>query len=180
MATSRATRGEEAKRFRGSRASSTSYLLSMLGLGTSRRFAAAIEPLGLAPREYAILGALTAHDGASQTQLGERLGIDPSSMVVVIDRLEEAGLVERRRDPNDRRRHAIHLTERSAEVYAKARELALNLDRENLAPLNGDEREQLHALLVRLASGSPLGGGLPDMPRPPRVSRSDANGAERS
>jgi DNA-binding MarR family transcriptional regulator len=164
-----------ADRFRGSRASTTSYLLSMIGAATARRFALLLEEFALAPREYAILGTLRARTGISQAQLGEHLGIDSSSMTVVIDRLESAGLVERRRDPDDRRRYALHATDTGSELYAQAHQRALALNDANLAPLNPEQRVLLHEALMALAAAGHLSAGLPDMP--PRDPPADRRGA---
>ena len=73
-------------------------------------FAAALEPLGLRPPHFGVLTLIDAHPGSAQQELVERSLIDPSSMVAVIDELEELGLAERRAHPGDRRKHAVHLT----------------------------------------------------------------------
>ena len=83
--------------------------------------------------------------------LGQATGIDPSSMVSTIDELERAGLVERRRHPSDRRAHALHITELGHTTLAQGRQLAKKAQEDLLAPLDTDERKQLHDMLLRMA-----------------------------
>ena len=77
--------------------------------------------------------------------------IDPSSMVAVLDELEERGLAERRPHPTDRRKHAIHLTDRGSKTLDAAREAAISQAKEMFAPLSGDEVKTLRSLLRKLA-----------------------------
>jgi DNA-binding MarR family transcriptional regulator len=137
-------------------AQQTGFLLSKLGLATSRRFAQAMEPLGLDPRQFAVITVLGAHDGVAQQELADRLRIHPSSMVAVIDDCESAGLLERRRDPADRRRYAIHLTAKGRSLRTRAHQAAAALREEMFAELDEPERRTLHDLLLRLATAGPL------------------------
>ncbi len=66
--------------------------------------------MGLVLGDYAALETIAAHAAASQRQIAAAAGYDPSDMVVILDRLEEAGLVTRTRDPRDRRRQSVRLT----------------------------------------------------------------------
>jgi DNA-binding MarR family transcriptional regulator len=134
----------------------TGFLLSKLGLATSRRFAEAMQPFGLDPRQFAVITVLAAHDGVAQQELAERLRIHPSSMVAVIDDCETAGLLARRRDPGDRRRYAIHLTAKGRSLLARARDAAGALHDEMFGALDLAEQQQLHKLLLRLATAGPL------------------------
>jgi DNA-binding MarR family transcriptional regulator len=128
----------------------TGFLLSKAGRTQSVRIAETLEPLGLRPPHFALMNFVQRGEGCSQQQLGDRLGLDPSGLVGLIDELEEARLLERRRDPSDRRRHAIHLTARGKRKLARARELALQREAELLAPLSEGERELFHELLMRV------------------------------
>jgi DNA-binding MarR family transcriptional regulator len=134
----------------------TGFLLSKLGLATSRRFAETMEPLGLDPRQFAVITVLGAHDGVAQQELADRLRIHPSSMVAVIDDCESAGLLERRRDPADRRRYAIHLTAKGRSLRVRAEHVAAALREEMFAALDEHERKELHDLLLRLTRSGPL------------------------
>src|ERR1700730_13843480 len=128
----------------------TGYLLSRMGAFAQRRFAEQLVPVGLTPRLWGLLNVLAAEGAITQQALGACIGIDPSSMVATIDELEAKGLVERRPHPHDRRAHALHMTPLGRETLARGRQLARGAREELLGPLNKDERQQLHDLLLRL------------------------------
>jgi DNA-binding MarR family transcriptional regulator len=127
------------------------YLLARLGEASRRRFHKALEPEGLHPRHFGVMTMLAAHPGMSQQQLHEKTGIDPSSMVAVIDELQERGLAERRADPQDRRARQVFLTEQGVAALERIRGLAANLQHEFFGALTAEERKTLHALLRKLA-----------------------------
>jgi MarR family transcriptional regulator, lower aerobic nicotinate degradation pathway regulator len=127
------------------------YLLARLGEASRRRFAAALEPEGLHPRHFGVMTMVAAQPGMSQQLLHEKTAIDPSSMVAVIDELEERGLAERRPHPDDRRARMIVLTEQGEQSLKRIRTVAADLQREFFAVLSADERRTLHALLRKLA-----------------------------
>jgi DNA-binding MarR family transcriptional regulator len=139
---------EELARFPG-------YLLARLGESSRRRFREALEADGLHPRDFGVMTMVDAHPGMTQQQLHEKTGIDPSSMVAVIDDLEAAGLAERRPHPGDRRARSIHLTEHGQKTLAHVRKLAAGLGRELFAPLDAEELKTLHGLLRKLAGSDP-------------------------
>src|SRR5919109_4561697 len=89
---------------------SVGFLISQLGFFSSKRFMEALEPLGIGPREFLLMRFVAASEGQSQQTLAERLAIPTTRMVALVDHLEEAGLVERRPDPEDRRVRGVHLT----------------------------------------------------------------------
>ncbi len=127
------------------------YLMARLGEASRRRFHKALEPEGLHPRHFGVLTVLAAHPGISQQQLHEKTAIDPSSMVAVIDELEERGLAERRRHPADRRARQVFLTEQGEQTLKRIRTLVSGLQREFFGALTAEERKTLHALLRKLA-----------------------------
>jgi DNA-binding MarR family transcriptional regulator len=92
--------------------------------------------------------------------------MDPSTMVSTIDELESRGLVERRRHPTDRRAHALHVTDEGRATLARGRRVAAESQEELLAPLNAEERQGLHDLLLRVAeaAGSLTGPPAPGQP----------------
>ena len=132
----------------------TGYLLSRMGAYAQRRFAEAISATGLHPRMWGALNVLDSEEAMTQQALGQTIGIDPSSMVSTIDELEAAGLVERRAHPSDRRAHALHITDKGKQTLADGRKIAMSAQNELLAPLDAEERAQLHELLLRLALAS--------------------------
>ena len=127
------------------------FLLSWNGQRIRHRFAAALEPLGLRPQHFGVLQVIAAQPGTAQNELVARSMIDPSTMVKLIDELEQLGLAERRVDPHDRRRRAVHLTPQGTATLKQARAVANKTADETLAPLDQDERETLRVLLRKLA-----------------------------
>jgi DNA-binding MarR family transcriptional regulator len=129
----------------------TGFLLSRMGMVAQKQFAERIASIGLSPRMWGALNVLEAEGAITQHALCQGVGMDPSSMVATIDELEAKGLVERRQHPSDRRAHALHVTQAGTDVLARGRELARSAQQELLAPLDKEERQQLHDLLLRLA-----------------------------
>jgi DNA-binding MarR family transcriptional regulator len=127
-------------------------MLSSLGHAVAAKFSARLAPLGLEPREFALLRRIDVQQGSSQQALGERLGIPPSRMVALVDELEGRGLLERRPSPNDRRAHALYLTPAGKQILGKATQLAAALEGELTQTLDAAEHEQLVAMLDRLAA----------------------------
>jgi DNA-binding MarR family transcriptional regulator len=140
----------------------TGFLISRMGMVAQKGFAELIDSIGLTPRMWGALNVLDAEGEITQGALCKSVGMDPSSMVATIDELEAKGLVERRRHPTDRRAHALHVTAAGRETLQRGRLLARRAQDELLAPLNAEEREQLHSLLLRLAMASRDVGGAPD------------------
>jgi len=89
--------------------------------------------------------------GPTQQELAGLARIDPSSMVAVLDGLEERGMVERRIDPEDRRRRAVHLTREGERKWKELQAEARKNGAAFLSPLSADEREELNRLLRKLA-----------------------------
>jgi DNA-binding MarR family transcriptional regulator len=111
-------------------------------------------------RDFQILDALSAPAAYSQQDLGERLGINRTTMVKLIDRLERAGQVTRARNPGDRRSYVLALTDdgRSA---VKAMEPAMAAGDERLtAALTRAERDRLDSLLSTLLARTPAENGV--------------------
>ncbi len=131
--------------------SSTLFLLKRLGMTAKERSFDAYEAIGLHPYHYAILAVLDEGQRETQGAIADSLGYDRGQLVGLLDELEEAGLIERRRDEHDRRRHVVHMTAAGRKALAKTRALSDRIEEEFLAPLSPAEREQLHTLLLRLA-----------------------------
>jgi MarR family transcriptional regulator, lower aerobic nicotinate degradation pathway regulator len=132
-------------------ASAPGFLLSWNGQRIAHEFAAALEPLGLRPPHFGVMTLIETHPGCAQKDLVSRSLIDPSSMVAVIDELEQLGLAERRPHPSDRRKRAVHLTARGRRTLERARAAAIQTAEEVFAPLDQKERATLRTLLRKLA-----------------------------
>jgi len=132
----------------------TGFLISRMGLVAQRHFAERIATVGLTPRGWGALNVLDQEGPIAQHALGKCIGMDPSTMVSTIDELEADGLVERRRNPRDRRAHALHITDKGRRVLSEGRRVARGAQEELLSPLDPDERKLLHDLLLRLAEQS--------------------------
>lgn len=132
-------------------ASAPGFLLSWNGQRMAQKFAAAMAGVGLRPPHFGVMTLIDANPGSAQQELVDRSMIDPSSMVAVLDELEQMGLAERRRHPEDRRKHAVHLTAAGRRTLQQAREVAGRMAGEVFAPLDAREREALTQLLRKLA-----------------------------
>jgi DNA-binding MarR family transcriptional regulator len=128
------------------------FMLSSLGHAVAATFSARLAPLGLEPREFALLRSVGSSEGASQQATGERLGIPPSRMVALVDALEERGLLERRPSPSDRRAHALYQTARGKRLLAKATAVAAALEGELTEDLDAEQRARLMAQFDRMAA----------------------------
>src|SRR5262245_25022180 len=132
-------------------AMSSTFLLKRLAYAAKERSMRTYEELGLHPYHYAIL--LVLDDGSHETQgsIADALGYDRGQLVGLLDELEEHGLVERRRDPDDRRRHIVEMTPDGAKMLRKLRAVARRNEDEFLEPISEEQRGDLLELLQRLA-----------------------------
>ena len=119
------------------------------------RTAAALESLGLTTALFALLNVLGAREGAIQQELGSAMGVDPSTMVSLIDQLETAGLAKRRPRPTDRRAREVVITPKGRRVLEQARRSAMQVEDDVLRGLSPAERRQMLALLRRALDPAP-------------------------
>jgi DNA-binding MarR family transcriptional regulator len=131
---------------------STAFLLKRLGWAVKDKTFEALEPTGLSPYHHAVLAVLDEEPSETQAEIADALGYDRSHLVGILDELEEQGLVERKRDLADRRRHIVNLTPAGKKALAKLRTVAKRVEQEFFAPLDEKERKTLNELLVRLAA----------------------------
>jgi DNA-binding MarR family transcriptional regulator len=139
---------------------SVGFALSTIGYAVSHRFRSILAPLGLEPREFALLRAIGAGEGQSQQEAGERLQIPASRMVAFVDGLEARGLAERRVEPHDRRTRALYLTDAGRELLERAFALAAAYEQELCAGMSDEQREQLLELIWRVAGQLGLPEGV--------------------
>lgn len=127
------------------------FLLVQLGFHAARKFSELLAPLGLQPRQFGMLTQLAANEGRSQQAIGELMGLNPTRMVFLVDELEKSGLVERRRNPADRRSYALYLTGQGTDKLREAQRASAAHEREITTALNDAQRAELAALLRRVA-----------------------------
>jgi DNA-binding MarR family transcriptional regulator len=136
------------------------FLLSQVGFHSSRLWRDRMARLGLDSREVVLLRHVGAAEGQSQQALARALQIPPSRMVALVDGLEQRGLVERRPIPGDRRVRALHLSRKGRRVLRTVMNASAEHEDELCAGLDADEREQLIALLSRMAAEQKLPTGV--------------------
>jgi DNA-binding MarR family transcriptional regulator len=128
----------------------TGFLLARAHVRAHAAFQEALVPLELTPRSFGALTVIVEEGPLSQAALGETLLIDRTTIVAVVDGLERAGYVERRRNTADRRVHALEATPAGTNALRAAERIAQRAHDEMLADLSDAEREQLGALLARI------------------------------
>jgi DNA-binding MarR family transcriptional regulator len=131
---------------------STGFLLKRLGFSIKEKTVEAFEAQGANPYQHGVLCKLAESQAETQAQIADALGYDRSHLVGVLDSLEERGLIERRRDPVDRRRHLVTLTPAGEKALARVRKVVKQVNDSFLEPLDAAERKTLTALLARLAA----------------------------
>jgi DNA-binding MarR family transcriptional regulator len=119
------------------------------------RTAQALESVGLTPALFGLLNVLAARPGTNQQELGSAMGIDPSTMVSLIDQLEGAGLAKRRPHPKDRRAREVSITPKGRRLLERGRKLAFGAEDEVLGGLTAAERRELLRLLRRAFDSAP-------------------------
>ena len=110
-----------------------------------------LEPLGLSPREWGVLGTLAESGPLTQIDLARTLSVDRTAMVYLLDGLEERGLVRRVRNPRDRRAFLVNLTDDGRALQTRAAAALEGQADTLLEPLDAGERAQLVELLGRVA-----------------------------
>jgi DNA-binding MarR family transcriptional regulator len=127
------------------------FLLAQLGHHAATLFAEQVATIDLTPPHAGILRAIAADPGRSQQALSAQLGMLPSRVVVYVDELEERGYVERRRNPDDRRLHALYLTAAGKRLMRKLSQLARQHELRFAAALDPEQYSTLRGLLGAVA-----------------------------
>jgi DNA-binding MarR family transcriptional regulator len=126
-----------------------------------RRFDARARKLGVSRAQWQVLFVLSRTEGINQAGLAEALDVETITVGRMVDRLADAGLVERRADPADRRAWRLHLTDHAHPVLAELRLVADQVMAETLEGISEGERTLLAGLLTRvrgnLAPRAPAG-----------------------
>jgi MarR family transcriptional regulator, lower aerobic nicotinate degradation pathway regulator len=125
-------------------------LMIKLGRITMHRYTEALEPFGIRPRHVAALIELRDRGELTQQSLCGQLHLDPTNLVAILNELEEKGFAMRRRDPEDRRRHLVEVSEKGIAVIEKVSEVMDGVEAELLDGLEPAEREQLEVMLTSI------------------------------
>jgi DNA-binding MarR family transcriptional regulator len=127
------------------------FLLGRLGYELKKQAVEELEAAGYSMYDYSVMALLAEQACEAQTSIADVLRVDRSQLVGLLDGLEQRGLIERRRDPNDRRRHAVTLTRAGRQELGRLRMVVKRLEEEFLAPLDAKDRAELYELLMKLA-----------------------------
>ena len=133
------------------------YLLKHVQLRFFELTAAALAPAGINGREAAVLRAIDNPHPLAQGEIARRMGIDRTTMVALIDDLQERGLVQRRQDPDDRRKNVVELTDAGQDITRQATRIGEQAERTFLSPLSAGEAEQFKKTLYALLYSPPAG-----------------------
>lgn len=115
-------------------------------------FADSLKEVDITPGQFGVLVLISENSGLNQTRLGNGLGVDRSTVVAVIDRLQERGLVVRTPAPGDRRSYALQLSQAGHDLLAQAKKLVAAHEDRISEPLSEKERETLRTLLAKLSN----------------------------
>jgi DNA-binding MarR family transcriptional regulator len=133
-------------------AGSTGFLLAMLGIGFKARAVTEVEEAGFHLYDYSVLATLAEGERETQATIAAALGVDPSRVVALLDSLERRELVQRQRDPHDRRRHLVRITTAGERELARIRIVVRRIEDAFFESLDEESRAALHGLLTRLAA----------------------------
>jgi len=130
------------------------YHLRRAQIAVFQDFVRSVGAADMTPGQFGVLVVIDANPGLSQTQLGQTAGIDRSTVVAVIDRLEARGLVQREASPRDRRSHALHLSAKGKALLHELTAIVRAHEDHIVGDLEPAERETLIALLDRVGRAS--------------------------
>lgn len=128
------------------------FLLARSHLDAAAIAGEVLEP-GLSPKHFGCLSVVVAEGPLSQQALGERLRVDRTTIVALVDELERRGFLARRRNPIDRRAYALEATPAGRRWRARTEGKLVAAEDRILAPLDAEERERLRELLRKLVYG---------------------------
>jgi DNA-binding MarR family transcriptional regulator len=111
--------------------------------------------LGMRLKGYVALCYLRDRGAATQQELVEKMMVDPNNLVLLLNELEDAGYLVRRRDPDDRRRHIVELTDAGRRAIESAEQGMESVEDEILAALSAKERATLRELLNKALESAP-------------------------
>ena len=130
----------------------TAFLLARVGSAIKLTALEEFERAGFSLYQYSVLAVLAEGVKDTQATIADALDLDRGQLVGVLDGLEEAGWIERRRDQSDRRRHTVSLTPVGKKQLVKMRTIVTRIEDSFLAPLDDEARTALHDALLRVAA----------------------------
>lgn len=136
----------------GPLATMVGYQLRRANELTTKRFTTVLADMGITPGQIGALTLIANNRNLTQSALARGVGVDRSTMVAVIDRLEQMGLVARARAQGDQRAYALELTSAGATLMETLMSRLRSLEDELLTKLTATERDSLVLLLRRLAT----------------------------
>ncbi|MEV0260355.1 MarR family winged helix-turn-helix transcriptional regulator [Streptomyces sp. NPDC050617] len=137
------------------------FRLGVLGTLVTDQLVARLKSHDLKPKHVGLMTLLSAKAPASQLELARIMGVAPSLIVTLADHLAELGVVQRERDPDDRRRQLLTLSDRGQDLLTECAMASAALDAELTADLTPDETAALRTGLRKLAArtGAPVADG---------------------
>ena len=135
-------------------------MLAQLGSHAAQRFAELLAPWQLTPPDAGLLRKIGSSPGISQKALAEHLGIVTSRMVALVEHLHDRGLVERKRNREDRRNYALELTWSGRRMVAELSRIAAEHEEALCAALSEEEKLHLRDLCRRIAAEQGLKPGV--------------------
>jgi DNA-binding MarR family transcriptional regulator len=143
------------------RRSSVAFLLAQVGGLAAERFGERVAAIGLTRAQAGLLRAIASSDQPmSQQALATYLDLAPSRLVVLVDELADAGILERRPVEHDRRAYAVHFTTAGKELFGRLAFIGREHEQAFCAALTETERSQLAELLRKLADAHGLRTGV--------------------
>lgn len=109
---------------------------------------------GLTQAQWKVILALNIFAGLSQKELAEKIYLDGSTLVPIIDRMEKSGLVERKPDPNDRRNNRIFLTKKSESTVDSITDIILQLRKEIYKDISQSKQETVRTILKKIINNA--------------------------
>jgi DNA-binding MarR family transcriptional regulator len=131
----------------------TGFLAQKVGTLFLQAVGEQLGELGLGNRPFFVLAGIAHAAPISQQDLSRALSIDPTTMVALVDELEQGGFVQRTRNPRDRRRYDLTLTDAGAQSLASAQEAMDEVEEAFFSPLSDAERRRYHVYLEKLVEG---------------------------
>jgi DNA-binding MarR family transcriptional regulator len=131
----------------------TGFLAQKVGTLFLQAVGERLSELRLGNRPFFVLAGIEHAAPISQQELSRALSVDPTTMVALVDELEQGGFVQRTRNARDRRRYDLSLTDAGAKALAAAQKAMDEVEEEFFSPLTDSERRRYHVYLEKLVEG---------------------------